>query len=357
MSRRPAATSADVAALAGVSARTVSNVVRGYVHVRPETRRRVQEAIEQLHYRPNRSAQSLRRGRTGVIALAIPEIAAPYFAELSDHIQRHAAGHGVTLLIDQTGADRDRELLVLEGYRSHVIDGLILSPMAVRREDLLSHASDLPTVLLGEGIVDSGLLHVAVDNVAAARQATAHLLGCGRRRVAAIGADVAPGSVGPAASRISGYLEALAAAGAPAPSELRVPTGGWFRGTGYRAVTDLITSGVEVDALFCFNDVLAMGALRALADLGLRVPDDVAVVGWDDIEEAAFVSPSLTTVSPDKDAIARTAVDRLLDMVEGRHVPPEGLVCGHRLVVRESTCGGTASPGRSSVQTGARPKD
>lgn len=344
MARGPAATSTDVAALAGVSARTVSNVVRGYVHVRPETRRRVQEAIDQLNYRPNRSAQSLRRGRTGVIALAIPEIAAPYFAELSDHIQRHAAARGVTLLIDQTGADRERELLVLEGYRSQVIDGLVLSPMAVSREDLLAHASDLPTVLLGEGIADSGLLHVAIDNVAAAREATAHLLGSGRRRIAAVGADLAPDSVGPAAGRVRGYLDALAAAGVPAPSELRVRTGGWFRATGYRAVTDLITSGVQVDALFCFNDVLALGALRALADLGLRVPQDVAVVGWDDIEQAEFTSPSLTTVSPDKGAIARTAVDRLLDIVEGREVLPEGLLCRHSLVVRETTSRGSVPP-------------
>src|SRR3712207_2546012 len=176
----------DVAALAGVSPRTVSNVVSGYVHVRPETRERVQRAIDELKYRPNVSARSLRRGRTGIIALAVPEIAAPYFAELGDLIQREAGARGVTLLVDQTGADRERELLVLDGYRSTVIDGFILSPMAITGEDLEAQELDIPAVLLGERIHDSGLLHVSIDNVAAARTATAHLVEGGRRRIAAV---------------------------------------------------------------------------------------------------------------------------------------------------------------------------
>ncbi|MGN9813361.1 LacI family DNA-binding transcriptional regulator [Micromonospora sp. BQ11] len=128
----------------------VSNVVSGYAHVRAETRERVQRAIDELKYRPNVSARSLRRGRTGLIALAVPEIAAPYFAELANLVQVQAAEHGVTLLIDQTGADRSRELLVLDGYRTHVIDGLILSPMAITAEDLAAQRLDIPTVLLGD---------------------------------------------------------------------------------------------------------------------------------------------------------------------------------------------------------------
>jgi DNA-binding LacI/PurR family transcriptional regulator len=340
----------DVAKVAGVSPRTVSNVVSGYVHVRAETRERVQRAIDELKYRPNVSARSLRRGRTGIIALAVPEIAAPYFAELADLIQQRAGDRGVTLLVDQTGASRERELLVLDGYRSHVIDGLILSPMAITLEDLRAQELDFPTVLLGERIQDGGLLHVAVDNVAAARTATRHLVETGRRRIAAVGdAD----NVGPAHRRLQGYRAALEEAGLEPDPALTVTTGGWARATGYAAVRALLGRGTAVDALFCFNDVVAQGAIRAVADHGLRVPDDIAVVGWDDIEEAAYTTPSLTSVSPDKAAIATTAVDRLLAQISGEVLGEQEVTCGFELVVRESSAP-RRSPEPSSVPAPVR---
>ena len=331
----------DVAARAGVSARTVSNVVSGYVHVSDDTRRRVQAAIDELKYRPNVSAQSLRLGRTGIIGLAVPEIAAPYFAELADHVQQAASAHGVTLLVEQTGATRERENLVLEGYHSNVIDGLVLSPMALTAEDLRQRAPEIPTVLLGERIDGGGgLLHVGMDNVAAAQEATAHLLGLGRRRVAAVGGDLATDNLGPAQRRRAGYRRAHELAGLPVAPELEVTTGTWSHRSAYAAVDELLRSGTPVDAMFCFNDVLALSAMRAVHAHGLKVPDDVAVVGWDDIAEAAYWAPSLTTVRPDKAAIARAAVDRLLALVAGEPAGQQAqLTCGYELVVRES-CGG-----------------
>lgn len=328
----------DVAALAGVSPRTVSNVVSDYAHVHPDTRRRVQSAILELNYRPNVTARSLRRGRTGIITLAVPEIAAPYFAELADLVQREADQRGVTLLIHQTGASRHRELLVLEGYHSNVMDGLILSPMALTSEDLEAQAPEIPAVLLGERIGTGGdVLHVTVDNVAAARAATAHLLELGRRRVAAVGADLAMVNLGPAVRRLHGYRLALADAGLSSTPAVEVTTDGWSHASGYAAVDRLLRSGSEVDGLFCFNDVLAVGAMRALREHGLRVPDDVAVVGWDDIAEAAYYNPSLTSVRPDKQAIAYAAVDRLLALASGERTSGQQIMCGWELVVRESS--------------------
>jgi DNA-binding LacI/PurR family transcriptional regulator len=266
----------DVAARAGVSQRTVSNVVSGYVHVRPETRERVQRAIDELRYRPNVSARSLRRGRTGIIALAVPEIAAPYFAELADLIQREAIARGITLLIDQTGANRARELLVLEGYRSHVIDGLIVSPMEITLSDLQAQDLDIPLVLLGERIQDAGVLHVAIDNVAAARLATTHLIETGRRRIAAVGVERTADNIGPALRRLQGYRAALDQAGLDTDPDLLVTTDDWSRSSGRSAVGAFLAGGADVDALFCFNDVLALGAVRAIVDRGLRVPEDIA---------------------------------------------------------------------------------
>lgn len=325
----------DVAALAGVSQRTVSNVVNNYVHVKPETRRKVLDAIEQLRYRPNILAQRLRQGRTGLVALAVPEIAAPYFAELADHVQRLAQERGVTLLIDQTGGDRERERLVLQGFQTHVIDGLILSPLSIDAEDLADHQLDFPVVLLGESIAGGPFLHVSVDNVAAARMATNHLIETGRRRIAAVGAPGDNSPIGPAARRIAGFGEATEAAGLP--SDLRYTPEAWTRREGYRIGQQIIETGADVDSVFCFNDLLALGAMKAFADLGVRIPEEIAVVGWDDIEEAAFSSPGLTSIAPDKEEIARTAVDGILARLAGDRDGVGEVTASHALVTRGSS--------------------
>jgi DNA-binding LacI/PurR family transcriptional regulator len=327
----------DVAALAGVSQRTVSNVVNNYVHVKPETRRKVLDAIEQLRYRPNILAQRLRQGRTGLVALAVPEIAAPYFAELANHVQRLAQERGVTLLIDQTGGDRERERLVLQGYQTHVIDGLILSPLSIDAEDLADHQLDFPVVLLGESIAGGPFLHVSVDNVAAARLATEHLIETGRRRVAAIGAPGDNSPIGPAVAvlRLAGFGEAMEAAGLP--SDLRYSPEAWTRREGHRIGQQIIETGADVDSVFCFNDLLALGAMKAFADLGVRIPEDIAVVGWDDIEEAAFSSPGLTSIAPNKEEIARTAVDGILARLAGHTDGVGDVTASHTLVTRGSS--------------------
>ena len=325
----------DVAKLAEVSQRTVSNVVNGYRHVKPETRERVEAAIEALRYRPNVSAQKLRRGRTGMVALALPQIAAPYFAELADHVQRRAAERGITLLIDQTGGSRERELLVLDGYRSNIIDGLILSPLAVTPFDLTNRGLDFPTVLLGESIDNGGVIHVSIDNVAAARAMTGHLLGLGRRRIATIGAI--PDTPGPANRRTRGYTEAMHGADLPVPAYLTFPTASWTRSAGHAIATDILESKAEVDAVFCFNDTLALGLIKGLQSQGVRIPDDVAVTGWDDIEECSYSTPTLTSVAPDKEGIARLAVDHLLDRIAGVPLETTEILADFHLAVREST--------------------
>lgn len=327
----------DVAKLADVSQRTVSNVVNGYPHVKPETRRRVQEAIARLNYRPNISAQKLRQGRTGMVALAVPEIAAPYFAELADQVQRQAAERGITLLIDQTGGLRDRELLVLDGYRSNVIDGLILSPLSITPFDLTNRGLDFPTVLLGESIDNGGVIHVSIDNIAAARAATQHLLDLGRRRIATVGDMPNMGPVGPAIRRLRGYTEAMAAAGVPIEANLTIATSTWTRALGYTVARDLLAARTKMDAVFCFNDSLALGVMKGLQAHGVRVPDDVAIVGWDDIEESAYSTPTLTTIAPDKAGIARLAIDHLLARISGTPLEATEVLADYALVRREST--------------------
>lgn len=330
----------DVAARAGVSARTVSNVVNGSAHVAPETRRRVQEAIEELGYRPNLAARSLRAGRTGIVGLAIPELHSPYFAELAGLLVDEARRRSWTVVIDQTRGDAEAERRLLTGDGGRVMDGLIISPWALPAEDITAAARPLPVVLLGERSPQGLADRVAVDNVAAAEEATAHLLSRGRRRVAAIGLQPHLRN-GTAELRAEGYRAALRRAGVTPRPEWERPVPALHRADGARAMAELLDTGAEPDAVFAFSDELALGALHTAHVRGLRVPEDVAVVGFDDIEDGRFGRPTLTTVSPDKGQIAARALQCLADRVYSprNDVPAADLTVPHRLVVRASTGG------------------
>ncbi|WP_449064193.1 LacI family DNA-binding transcriptional regulator [Planomonospora algeriensis] len=326
----------DVADLAGVSVKTVSNVVNGYAHVAPATRAKVEEALSRLDYRPNLSARNLRRGRTGVIALALPELDAPYFAELSRFVIDAAAEQRWLVVIEQTDGSLERERQILDGVRDHRVDGLIFSPIAIGADELAARTDETALVLLGERIHDGPADHVAIDNVRAARDVTEHLIGLGRTRVAALGAQDSAVS-GTAPLRLAGYREALAAHGL---GETVVRVERYRRADGAAAMAGLLAGDDRPDAVFCFNDLLALGALRAILSSGLRVPEDIALAGLDDIEDGRYSTPTLTTVAPDKAELARIAVDLLRRRIDGRtgHAPQE-VRAGYRLVARESTLG------------------
>ena len=324
----------DVARLAGVSARTVSNVVSGTVNVSSGTRERVLAAIEQLDYRPSEIGRMLRSGRTGMAALVVPDLDNPYFAELARKLIEAARRHGYTLMIEQTDGvrDRERELLARADTKA-IFDGLIVSPLALTDDDL-SRASrtQRPVVLLGEE-THPGFDHVQIDNFAAARDAVEHLLSTGRERVVAVGAQ----RTGESSSslRLSGFQEAMAAA-PQAKAEVAYVESFSRRG-GAEATRRVLRGGTLPDALFCFSDLIALGALRALHEAGVAVPEQVAVVGFDDIEDGRYGRPSLTTVAPDKAAIAQAAMDALVRRIDGDDSEPQRVLAPHHLAEREST--------------------
>jgi DNA-binding LacI/PurR family transcriptional regulator len=328
----------QVALHAGVSVKTVSNVVRGTVRVSPSTRERVEASLAELGYRPNLSARQLRQGRTGVVALAVPALDAPYFSALARATIDAADAYGWTVLIDQTDGERDRELELLHGRGAHLVDGVLLSPLALGADDLSGRRPSVPVVLLGERVLHGPVDHVAIDNVAAAREATTHLLDLGRRRVAAVGWQ-SHERAGTAHLRLQGWREAHERAGLVPDDSLVVEVDRFGRATGAAAARELLARRDRPDALFCFDDLLAVGALRELALAGVRVPDDVAVTGVDAIEDGEFSVPSLTSVRPDLDTLAREALALLDRRVRGDHDGPQEVVVGHELVVRESTAG------------------
>ncbi|WP_119295065.1 LacI family DNA-binding transcriptional regulator [Streptomyces sp. YIM 130001] len=338
-----AVTLKDVAARAEVSIKTVSNVIRGEPRMSEATRQRVLHAVKELGYRPNATARRLRTGRSGLIALAVPDLATPYFAELAQHVRASAEEFGLTVLIEETLGDAKEELRLATGFGASLLDGVILSPLRISLDDLAAAADDFPLALLGERSYEGDRIaadHVLIDNVAAARDVTSHLAGLGRTRIAAIG--IKSHASATSRQRLEGFHVALHEAGLPFDPRLAPALDDFSRRSGLRAVHGLLELPAEArpDAIFCFSDMLAAGAQRALYEADLRIPEDVAVASIDGSEEGRYARPSLTTVVPDKAAIASLAVRCLANRIRAEQpLPFEVHVVPHRLDVRESTDG------------------
>ncbi len=332
------ATRREVAQAANVSIRTVSNVVNGFESVAPQTRERVLRIIAELDYRPSEIARILKRGRSGLVALVLPELDTPYFAELTRAFVELGASRGYTVVIDQTDGDVSRELeLINQTDRGALFDGLVVSPLGLRPEDLEGISPERPVVFLGEDS-HTGFDQVMIDNFAASKEAVAHLVGRGRTRIAAIGAE----EDRPAAStiRLAAYRRALEDAHLPFDPALVGYVTAFRRRDGAAAMTALLDLAAPPDAVFCFADPLALGAMRVLHERGVRIPEDIALVGFDDIEDGHFSTPSLTSISPDKTFIASKALELLTARLDGSHVPPGAYLAPYTLVVRESSSAG-----------------
>lgn len=328
----------DVATRAGVSVRTVSNVVNDWPYVRPALRARVQEVIDELGYQPNLAARNLRSGRTGLIALVVPEVDVPYFAELTRFVVDEFSARGMTVVVEQTDGELEREREVLgRGPRSALFDGIIFSPVAMSSAEIQSRQTKAPLVLIGEQHGREAD-HVLIDNIAAAQEATQHLISLGRRRIGLIGRQRQASNT--SIHRVEGYKAALRAAGLPIDEALMPLADRFSRADGARSARELMALPEPPDAVFCLNDLLALGALRLLNRSGVAVPDDVAVIGFDDIEEGRYATPSLSSIAPDKAAIARAAAALLMARLEGREADPEVVTVSHALRHRETT-GGT----------------
>jgi DNA-binding LacI/PurR family transcriptional regulator len=326
----------DVALRAGVSIKTVSNVLNGYPYLRPETRARVEVAIAELGYRMNMSARQLRKGRTGMIGLAIPELSLAFWGEFADMVIAAAANHGLRVLIELTGAERDGALRALDSSQRRITDGLLFSPLGLEPDEGHLLNVDFPVVLLGERIFGAPVDHVTMANAEAARAATVHLAQQGCRRIAALGARLDEG-MGSATLRLRGYREGLDEVGLDYDPALVVEADPWTRSTGAEAMEHLLDSGTAVDGVFAMNDAVAFGALHVLHSRRIKVPQEIAVIGFDDVADAAFYEPPLSSVAPGQAQIARDAVRLLAERIAGHDAAPRLVVADFDLRVREST--------------------
>ena len=325
----------DLAEMSGVSRATVSRVINGGP-VAPQTRQRVLDVIESTNYRPNLAARNLASGRSGVVGVVMHG-AAPvsfwdaYFSQLltgiCDSLTSSAAGMMLWL------GDRTKEQTLDHILGMGMLDGVIVTADTI--DDPLVdglRASDLPVVLVGHRRADRDASYVDVDHEAAAVAITEHLINSGRTRP--IHVSGRPDSVS-GRDRAIGFRKALRRAGLPA--EEAVVTGDYSEERGYQAVKGLIEQGHTFDALFCGNDNSARGAYRALAEAGLKIPDDVAVGGFDDLEFAAQLSPPLTTVRQGVGDIGRESARTLLSLLENPESGPRRVLLPTELVVRRST--------------------
>jgi len=326
------ATVRDVANRARVSPKTVSNVVNGTVPVSPETRQRVEQAIADLDYVPNFSARGLRNGRSGVIALALPVLDTAYSSELAHFVVQAAKARGLSVQIEETHGEAEGERQLLSRARAQLVDGLILNPTRLETSAVQPEVQLPPVVLIGE--VDQPIAdHVWVDNIAASRELVELLLRHGHRRVAVLGRLDSES----ARLRLIGYREALNGAGLTEDPELVIEAEWNARGSA-SALSRWLESHRPPEAIFCLTDSMAIGALNTLWTVGLRVPDDVSVVGYDDISEAAYLVPPLTTVNFDKREFAETALGLLVDRMADPGAPTRSVTVPHRIVERASVC-------------------
>lgn len=328
----------DVARAAGVSSMTVSNVVNGRPGVGEETRARVAEAVARLGYRANTSARRLRAGRSGAVGLLVPEVDASYYTHLASRLSLGLEAHGYHVVVERTGATREGEVRALAPDRLDAYDGVVVSPVVLGAEDLRRAVGGRPCVLLGERPLRAPYPQVAMDDVGGAALAVRHLVERGARRVALVGGRGPRAGADMPSLRTTGYRRALLDAGIAVDERLVVPVRAFDRRGGHEAVLHLHEQHLDVDAAFALTDAAAVGVLRALADLGLDVPGDVQVVGFDNDDESAYTVPRLTTVDPGNAAMADAVVEHLLaqlggEVADAARVRPAPA----RLVVREST--------------------
>lgn len=329
----------DIARAAEVSHSTVSRALSRSPLVSAETRARIQRLAEEMGYSPDAQARSLVQGRTQTIGVVVTAITDPFIAELVQAIESAAYEHGYTVILASSSSEPEREIAAVEMLRSKRVDGVIVtsSRVATLYQEQLDRLA-APVILINSHSPLPGqyTFAIGVDNRHGGCRATEHLIDLGHRRIAYI---CGPAAHSDDAGRQAGYREALAQAGLEFAPELVIAGTGRADG-GERAVPRLLALPEPPTAVFCYNDMTAVGLLRAARGLGLSIPKDLAVVGFDDIPLASYVRPSLTTIRQPTAEMGRHALQMVLDLQSDSGLNHSGvadIVVFGELVVRESS--------------------
>jgi len=324
----------DVAQLAGVSIQTVSAVVNDKPDISDETRARVLAAVKELNYQPDLVARSLRTRETKTIALVVSNIASIAIATMAKAAEAHAYSLGYRLILYNTDNDPERETNYFKAAAQQRVDGVVfIAAMGQLGQLDILETARIPAVAIDRIPDDYNGPAVMLDNLKAGRLAGEHLLDLGHRHIAHIGG---PKGIRLARERLAGFQQALEARGVEL-SSYHIEDGVFSCQHGYTAMQRLLARQRQPTAVFAANDLMAIGAMRAVSEAGLCVPDDISIVGVDDIEVAAFQSPPLTTVHQRCAELATLGVQQLFDILAGKELAQTQIIIDPTLIVRQST--------------------
>lgn len=322
----------DVARLAGVSHQTVSRVINHSAEVTPETRERVESAIEELDYRPSAIARSMARGKTHTLACISPNLTDYTFASIIEGAEHEARSQGYFLLSSSASDPESFKELLEELVGHRRVDGLIIiNPYADQRHKFIPE--DFPLVFVGAYARDGSVCSVSLDDEKVAFEAVQHLLALGHKKIAMI---TGPLEEDCSRDRAAGYRRALREAGIPVDEDM-ILEGDWAATSGQVAMQTLTRRGLKPSAVFAQNDRMALGVLRVAREMNLSVPDDLAVIGVDDMPLSSYFDPPLTTMRQDMPRIGQEATRILLDLIQKNEVQHCTIRLPAELVVRKST--------------------
>ncbi len=331
MARR--VTISDVANLAGVSLQTVSRVINNKPEVSPETRERVLQVVEQTGYRPSGLARGLATSHTATIGMIVPDISNPFFSDIARSIETTAYDRGYNVFLCNTNEVPERELDVLYSLEQKHVDGVILNGLRQQGPELQKVLAHFPAVVFINRLCDNQPYPAVLNNDRqGAKEAVQHLIRSGRT---AIGMLTGPDCSYSGACRQQGYADAMSEAGLLITDDFLLHCPPTVPG-GAAAAYQLLQQHPKLDALFCYNDLVAVGAVQACKRLGRRIPDDVAIIGFDDIYLASLVSPSLSTCRVPRNELGHQAISLLLRQIDGEELDTSVITLSPELIFRES---------------------
>ena len=324
----------DVARAAGVAASTVSRYLNGQLRVSPTTEAKVLEAVAELGYVPNAAARNLARRRSGVIGFVVPEISNPYFGTIADYVVEAVERHGRLVLLCSHRSQSVKQASYIDLLASGAIDGMLYLGSFRTNERLAAAIADgLPVVIVDEPIAGlPPVPTVVMDDYAGGYQATSYLVALGHRRIAFVSG---PAELGSVQERYRGYCDALSVGGLDASSQVRL-AGQFTEQFGMSALPHLLATAEPPTAAFVASDYIALGVISAAETHGIRVPEDLSIVGFDDIRFAQYVRPRLTTIRSPVDRLAATGVELLFERLHDPQAPTRYQVLSVELVIRES---------------------
>ncbi|MEG0177781.1 LacI family DNA-binding transcriptional regulator [Anaerorhabdus sp.] len=324
----------DVSKLAGVSVATVSRVINNTCYVNPETKEKVLKAIQELSYEPNLSARNLRRNTSGAILVLTPNLTNPYYSNIIEGISETARKYGSSTFVCSSNGDKEQEMELIKMLDSRRADAAIVLATNFDDKWLLPYAQKYPVVFCSEYNPNLKVNRVSVDNYKAAFEATEYLIQQGHTKIGMLSSENEYIST---KLRMEGFLDACKEYGIDSKKNIDFASSDYSFQSARKLATKMLSKKNHVTALFCISDILALGAIYGARQVGLDVPTDVSIVGFDNLEYAEMMVPQITTVNQPCREIGVSAMERVQELLNGQDDKPKVTLLEHELVIRGST--------------------